>query len=109
MIKDKMPENVFFFEWATYPGEKLTVVAINDKLEYFQPQPVIIDGKMMERFNEKTIKDCRYIDGCIYLHRGRVKDSVMTDLIEKFQKAKKEVKDWKPRGRITVKDNRIII
>lgn len=109
MTKDKLPENMFFFEWATYPGEKLTIVALNDKLEYFQAQPVTIGGKMMERFNEKTIKDCRYIDGCIYLHRGRVKDNIMTDLIEKFQRAKKEVKEWKPRGRMTVTDNRIII
>lgn len=105
-----MPDNIFFFEWEEHKDENVTVVALNDKLNYFRAQPIMIDGKPMEKFNEKMVKDCRNIDGCIYMHRDKIPEYKMNDLIGKFQKVKKELGDkWKPTGRITVKDNSIII
>ena len=73
----------------------ITIVALDAKLADFDFQPVTENGQMVMRCPEKTIKDCRHIDGCIYLHLGHVSDTVMVDLIEKFQKLKME-KGWKP-------------
>lgn len=82
-----------------------TVVALDSKLSDYDFKPVKIDGKMMVQLPEKTIKDCRNIDGCIYFHLGRVSDSVMVDLIEKFQKLKVG-KGWKPGKGLIVPDNK---
>jgi hypothetical protein len=82
------------FEYQTFDG--LKIVALDASLSDFKAQPVRGEnGKLEMRIAEKTVKDCRYIDGCIYYHLGRVSDSVMVDLIEKFQKLLKE-KGWKP-------------
>lgn len=70
------------------------VVALDAKLEELGFQPVMEDGKLVMKTPERTIKDCRHIDGCLYLHKGRVPDTVMVDLIEKFQKLLKE-DGWK--------------
>lgn len=89
------------FEYQTIGN--VTVVALDSRLADYDFQPCEIDGKMMVQLPEKTIKDCRNIDGCIYLHLGRVTDSVMIDLIEKFQKLKQE-KGWKQTRGIAVPD-----
>ncbi len=86
----------------------LTVVALDSKLSDYQFKPVMQGGKMVMQCPEKTIKDCRNIDGCVYFHLGRVSDSVMVDLIEKFQKLKAE-KGWKPGAGIIVPDNKFQI
>lgn len=79
----------------------LTVVALDSKLEDYQFTPVMEGGKMVLKRPERTVKDCRHIDGCVYLHLGRVSDRVMTDLIELFQKVKAE-KNWKPNNGISL-------
>ena len=74
------------FERQYMPKYKCTVVALNSKLSDFQGKPVMENGKLMVRLPEKTIKDCRKIDGCVYMHLGHVKESVMVGFIELYQK-----------------------
>lgn len=95
------------FEYQNYP--ECTVVALEATLDDFKAQPVRINGQECINFKERTIKDCRGIDGCIYFHLGHIADTVMCDLIEKFQKLKKESKDWKPFGKLTLQQNKITI
>ncbi len=94
------------FEYQKFGN--VTVVALDSKLIDYDFKPVKENGKMVMRCPEKTIKDCRNIDGCIYLHLGRVTDTVMVDLIEKFQKLKVE-KGWKPSKGLLVPDNKFIL
>lgn len=70
------------------------VVALDATLEEFGLQSVERDGEMLVYRPERTIKDCREIDGCIYFHKGRVTDAVMSDLIEKFQKLLADKEGW---------------
>lgn len=90
------------FEYQEIKG--VTIVALDSKLSDYQFTPVKEGGKMVLKCPEKTIKDCRKIDGCIYFHLGRVDDSVMVDLIEKFQKLKKE-KGWKQEGGVVIPEH----
>ena len=92
-----------YFEYQQFGN--VTVVALDSKLKDYDFNPIKVDGKMIIQIPEKTIKDCRNIDGCIYLHLGRVSDSVMVDLIEKFQKLKME-KGWKPGKGLVIPDNK---
>ena len=92
------------FEFQKF-ANGVTLVALDSKLKDYDMQPVWQNGKMLMQIPEKTIKDCRNIDGCIYLHLGRVSDSVMVDLIEKFQKLKLEM-GWKPSKGLVVPDNK---
>lgn len=94
------------FEYQQFGG--YTVVALDSRLSDYGFQPAMEDGKLVMKAAEKTIKDCRNIDGCLYFHLGRVTDSVMTDLIEKFQKLKKE-KGWKQQPGLIVPDHRFKI
>lgn len=96
-----------FFEYEVFP--EATVVALNASLDDFKAQPIMRDGQPYVHFKEKTVKDCTLIDGCIYLHLGRVADTVMCDLIEKFQKLKKETKNLGQRGRLEIPRTTIII
>ena len=80
------------FERQYMPRHQCTVVALDARLSDFEGKPVTIDGKLMIRLPEKTIKDCRKIDGCVYLHLGHVEDRVMVDLIELYQKIAKSNK-----------------
>lgn len=107
MIKIRNTNNQITFEYQDYP--ECTVVALEATLDDFKGQPVVVDGKPHVRFAERTIKDCTKIDGCIYFHKGRVSDSLMCDLIEKFNKLKKEHKEWKSSGRLILRDNKIKI
>lgn len=86
----------------------VTVVALDSKLKDYDIKPAKENGRMVMKIPAKTIKDCRNIDGCIYFHLGHVSDSVMIDLIEKFQKLKVE-KGWKPQRGLMVPDNKFII
>ena len=90
------------FEYQKFAN--MTVVALDAKLKDFDFQPVMKNGQMVMQCPEKTVKDCRNIDGCLYLHLGHVSDSVMIDLIEKFQKLKAE-KGWKQQQGLIVPDN----
>lgn len=83
----------------------VTVVALDSKFADYDFKPVMQDGRMVVKIPEKTVKDCRNIDGCIYFHLGHVSDGVMIDLIEKFQKLKME-KGWKPGKGLVVPDNK---
>lgn len=83
----------------------LTIVALDAKLADFDFHPVTENGKLVMRCPQKTVKDCRHIDGCIYFHLGHVTDDVMVDLIEKFQKLKLE-KGWKPHAGLIVPDHK---
>ena len=83
----------------------VTVVALDSKLKDYDFKSINIGGKMVVQLPEKTVKDCRNIDGCIYFHLGRVSDSVMVDLIEKFQKLKME-RGWKPGKGLAIPDNK---
>ena len=80
------------FEYQTI-GD-VTVVALDARLIDFKPQPKLVNGRPVMQIPAKTVKDCRNIDGCIYYHLGQASDSVMIDLIEKFQKLKME-NGWK--------------
>lgn len=90
------------FEYQFLAEHGFTMVALDSQLKDYC-QPVVENGKLIMKVPEKTVKDCRHIDGCVYLHLGHVTDSVMVDLIEKFQKLKKE-KGWKPGNGIDVSD-----
>lgn len=91
------------FEYQKF--KNLTVVALDSKLSDYGFQPVMENGKLVVRSPEKTVKDCRNIDGCVYFHLGHVSDSVMVDLIEKFNKLKKE-KGWKQQQGLIVPDHK---
>lgn len=91
------------FEYQDLPD--FTIVALDSKFADYDFQPVTENGKLVMKTPEKTVKDCRHIDKCIYLHLGHVADSVMVDLIEKFQKLKKE-KGWKREHGLIVPDHR---
>lgn len=102
MIKDNEQP---YFEYQEYP--EATAVALNATLDDFKGQAVMVDGKPCVRFKEKTIKDCTQIDGCVYLHLGHVPDTLMCDLIEKFQKLKKESKNWKSKDKLILPNTAI--
>lgn len=87
-----------YFEYEVYP--EATVVALNATLDDFKGHAIMRGGQPCVVFKEKTIKDCTKIDGCVYLHLGHVSDAIMCDLIEKFQKLKKEQKNWQPKGKL---------
>jgi hypothetical protein len=73
-----------------------TVVALDAKLDDFKAKPCKLpDGSDGIEFAPKTAKDCRNIDGCIYLHLGAVPDTEMVRLIEIFLKAIKDKSLWK--------------
>lgn len=91
------------FEYQKF--KNLTVVALDSKLSDYGFQPVMENGKLVAKCPEKTVKDCRNIDGCVYFHLGHVSDSVMVDLIEKFNKLKKE-KGWKQQQGLIVPDHK---
>jgi len=91
------------FEYQEFKG--ITVVALDSKLSDYQFVPSKENGKMTMRCPAKTVKDCRNIDGCVYFHLGHVTDEVMVDLIEKFQKLKKE-KGWQQQQGLTVPDHK---
>lgn len=80
--------------------ENLTVVALDSRLTDYEVHEME-NGKMVTKYPQKTVKDCRNIDGCIYMHLGIVSESVMIDLIEKFQKLKQE-KGWKENEKQTI-------
>lgn len=93
----------FEYQNLNVEGKKFTVVALDSKLSDYDFQPIFKNGMLLMRCPEKTVKDCRNIDGCVYFHLGHVSDSVMVDLIEKFQKLKQE-KGWKPGKGLTIPD-----
>lgn len=81
------------FEFEQYPNE--TVVALNAKLDDFKAKPCKLPGGVDGvEYAPKTMKDCRNIDGCIYLHLGAVPDSEMVRLIEIFLKALQDKSLW---------------
>lgn len=94
------------FEYQVIKG--ITVVALDSKLSDYNFQPSMENGKLVSKMPAKTIKDCRHIDGCVYFHLGHVTDAVMVDLIEKFQKLKKE-KGWKQQQGLIVPDVKLDI
>lgn len=100
-----------FFEYDE--GGSVTVVAINAPLDEFKAQPVTEDGRPMVHFKERTTMDCSLLDGCIYLHLGRVPDSVMSQGAELFQKLKAEMKrnkrPWPRKGHVEVPQSTIIL
>lgn len=98
-------EHQITFEYEEFPD--CTVVALDATLDDFKAKPIMRDGKPYVTFAEKTVKDCRYIDGCIYMHLGRVSDAVMCDLIEKFLKLKKDKKNWKPKNKLILPNDKI--
>lgn len=91
------------FEYQDF--KNLTVVALDSKLSDYGFQPIMENGKLVAKCPEKTVKDCRNIDGCVYFHLGHVSDSVMVDLIEKFNKLKEE-KGWKQQQGLIVPDHK---
>lgn len=95
------------FEYQEYP--EATVVALNATLDDFKAHATMRDGKPCIHFKEKTVKDCTKIDGCVYLHLGHVTDAVMCDLIEKFQKLKRESGNWEAKGKLALPDTAIKI
>lgn len=84
---------IIHFEYQDLPTG-VRIVALDCTIRQLHPKTYLKDGKPMLQLPEMTMKDCTNIDGCIYYHLGRVPDSVMVDLIEKFQKLLKE-KNWK--------------
>ena len=82
-----------------------TIVALDSRLSDYDFQIAYENGNKVMKKPEKTIKDCRNIDGCVYFHLGHVDDSTMIDLIEKFQKLKQE-KGWKQETGLIVPDHK---
>lgn len=90
------------FEYQDFP--QCRVVTLDSKLSDYGFQHTLnADGRLMQTKPEATIKDCRHIDGCVYFHLGRVSDTVMCDLIEKFQKLLKE-DGWRQHDGLIVPD-----
>lgn len=85
----------------------VTVVTLDSRFSDYDPKPVMEDGRMVMKTVEKTIKDCRAIDGCVYLHLGRATDAEMVRLIQIFQKLKQE-KGWKEEIEPIVPDAKFI-
>lgn len=85
-----------------------TVVALDSKLSDYNFQPTNEGGQVVVRVPEKTVKDCRNIDGCVYFHLGHVPESTMVELIEMFQKLKDE-DGWKPQQGLIVPDHKFKI
>lgn len=83
----------------------ITVVALDSRLSDYGFQQVTENGEKFLKIPQKTVKDCRNIDGCVYFHLGHVTDAVMVDLIEKFNKLKKE-KGWKQQQGLIVPDHK---
>lgn len=100
-------EHQIIFEYQNYP--ECTMVALDATLDYFKGYPITVNGLPCVKFNERTVKDCTKIDGCIYLHKGTVSDNVMCDLIEKFNKLKQESRDWKEAGKLILPKTKITI
>lgn len=97
------------FEYQVLKGQ-YTAVALDASLKDFDFHPHLgPDGKMVMKREERTIKDCRHIDGCVYFHLGRVSDSVMVEKIELFQKLKAEKQGWKKSDGINPNDNKLLI
>jgi len=94
------------FEKQYLPKLGCTVVALDARLSDFEGKPFIQDGRQMIRLPEKTAKDCRNIDGTIYLHLGRATDSEMTRLIELYQKALKN-ETWHENDKLIVPDEKL--
>lgn len=95
------------FERQWLPNHQCTVVALDARLTDFEGKPVMINGKPMVRLPEKTVKDCRKIDGCVYLHLGHVTDRVMVSLIELYQKAKDNEKWQDNQNGLVVPDEKL--
>lgn len=91
------------FEYQEF--KDFTVVTLDSRLSDYGFEPVKENGKMVMKSPERTIKDCRHIDGCVYFHLGHVSDSVMVDLIEKFQNLKKEG-GWKQEHGLIVPEHK---
>lgn len=89
------------FEYQDIKG--IRVVTLDSKLSDYNFQPDAENGNIVMKAPERTIKDCRHIDGCVYFHLGHVTDTVMCDLIEKFQKLLKEP-GWKQNIGLIVPD-----
>ena len=104
-----MTENDFIrFEWETFPEEHVTIVALGARLDDFKAQPKIIDGKPMAYYKERTVKDCRKLNGRIFLHLGHVQDSVITDLATIFDNVMASQKEQKVEGCFFYHNGRII-
>lgn len=91
------------FEYQELNG--FTVVALDSKLSDYNFQPAFENGQKVLKCVDKTIKDCRNIDGCVYFHLGRCDDATMVRLIELFQKLKAE-KGWKQQQGLIVPDHK---
>ena len=90
----KTDRGPIYFEFEQYPN--VTVVALNAKLDDFKARPCKLPGGIDGvEYAPKTMKDCRNIDGCVYLHLGAVMDSEMVRLIEIFLKAVNDKTLWK--------------
>ena len=94
------PDVPIHFEWQQFGNYK--IVALDARLSDFKGVAYLDNGVPMMRFPEKTVKDCRNIDGCIYYCLGRADDSYMIDLIEKFQILIKDKRGWKPQQGIII-------
>lgn len=101
------------FEWETYHDDHdITVVALDATLEDFKGKPTMINGKPEVYFKERTVKDCTNIDGCVYFHLGHVSDSILVDLIEKFDNVRRKLisaKKFGNKGRFFIKQDAIVI
>ncbi|MDE6023724.1 MAG: hypothetical protein K2G13_09520, partial [Muribaculaceae bacterium] len=64
------------FEFQEF-SNGVTIVALDSKLEDYEFKPVLQNGQIVMQRAERTVKDCRSIDGCIYFHLGVVSDQVM--------------------------------
>lgn len=85
--------------------KEYTIVALDSKLSDYDFQPDFENGHAVMKRPGRTVKDCRNIDGCVYFHLGHVPESTMIDLIEKFQKLKKEG-GWKQNPSLIVPDHK---
>ena len=94
------------FERQYLPTYGCTVVALDCRLEELQGRYVMVNGKPSVRLPERTIKDCRGLDGCVYMCIGMVSESRLNALIELYQKAK-DKENWNENNEPILPDDKL--
>lgn len=99
MNSKNIPNQKRELEWFEYKDinkgvEKYRIVVLNGKVEDVLPKVVNKDGKLFQVIPELTTKDCRHIDGCVYLHPGNCPDHLMSEWCQQFQNMLADRKAW---------------
>lgn len=69
-------------------------VSLNSRLSDYERKIITIKGEPTVIIPEMAIKDCRKIDGCVYLAPKDTPEPKMNELIETFNKLLNEKNGW---------------